>query len=116
MFQLKKYIIQSLNLLNSGPVCHRKIPSVHTLNVTAPYNQTDGKLVPAYPEFSNVWPEVAPSQLKYTIRQVRPGKCNRLSLQYVFSLLKFKLKFRLYSIKCAGFKPTSHEVVRPLTK
>jgi hypothetical protein len=75
VIKLASLFFQRLNLQNGGPVCHRKIPSVHTLNITEakPHNKTDGFLVPAYSEISRVWPELAPENLQYKIRQLAPG-------------------------------------------
>ena len=56
-------------------MCHRKIPSVHTLNITAAKsNQTDGFLEPAYKDISSIWPEPQIENLKYMVRQFAEGK------------------------------------------
>lgn len=65
---------QPLNLQYGAPLCHRKIPSVHTLKVTGQQsNQTDGWLTFAYPENTEVWPSqnnTSDGNLHYKIRKV----------------------------------------------
>ena len=83
---------QKLNLFNGGPVCHRKLPSVHTLNVTTG-NTTDGSLVQAYTNFKEDWPSKPSASLKYMIRQVAEGKWACVSFimaSYIYVTLHLK--------------------------
>lgn len=69
---------QPLDLEFNAPLCHRKLPSVLTMNVSSEVPKADGSLFKSFPELSVVWPplnqtESSDQDLRYSFRRISEG-------------------------------------------
>ena len=68
---------QELNLEYNGPVCHRKIPSLHSMRVVKNEDDSTADLEYSHPDNLQPWPftnltEATQRRYKYRIRSLAP--------------------------------------------
>ena len=132
---------QELNLEYNGPVCHRKIPSLHSMRVLKnekggseeerPYNDSTADLEYSHPDNLQPWPftnltEATQRRYKYRIRSLAPhhleihihqGDIEDEEVQRGFSYLNFPLELQHWPTTTNSFcicNPHSYSYGMPL--
>ena len=132
---------QELNLEYNGPVCHRKIPSLHSMRVLKnekggseeerPYNDSTADLEYSHPDNLQPWPftnltEATQHRYKYRIRSLAPhhleihihqGDIEDEEVQRGFSYLNFPLELQHWPTTTNSFcicNPHSYSYGMPL--
>ena len=129
---------QELNLEYNGPVCHRKIPSLHSMRVLKnqkggeeerPYNDSTADLEYSHPDNLQPWPftnltEATQRRYKYRIRSLAPHHLeihihqgDIEEVQRGFSYLNFPLELQHWPTTTNSFcicNPHSYSYGMPL--